>query len=81
MYVARWFDNSVYCYNMFTGESYKTSYENPAKWYDLDPEERVPGLGCVVCQYSGDVCINLQGVGTIVDQISSTVHDPSVKQF
>lgn len=81
MYVAKWMADSGYCYNMFTGETYKTSYANPAKWYDIDPTEAVPDVGCVVRQYSGNVYISLKGVETIVDQISSIVANPSEKQF
>lgn len=81
MYVARWYAKGGSCYDIFTGETYVTSKSNPAKWFDINPEDRVPGTGCIVYQYSGNVWINLQGVQTIVDQISSTVPDPNVKQF
>lgn len=81
MYVAKWMAEPGYCYDMATGQSYKTSYTNPAKWYDLDPKEAIPGMGNIIRQYSGNVCISLQGVETIVDQISSCMSDPNVRQF
>lgn len=81
MYVGKWMAESGYCYDMATGETYQTSYTRPAKWYDLNPTEAIPDAGCVIRQYSGNVCISLQGVNTIVDQLSSTVSDPSIKQY
>lgn len=81
MFVAKWMAASGYCYDMDTSTSYQTSYAHPAKWYDLDPAERVPGMGNVIVQYSGNVYISVRGVQTIVDQLSSCMADPSVRQF
>ena len=52
-YVQRWVQtiNST-GYDMETDTVYQTSYANPAKWYDLDPTEKVPGMGNVIRQYS-----------------------------
>ena len=55
MYVARWYAKGGSCYDIFTGETYVTSKSNPAKWFDINPEDRVPGTGCIVYQYSGNV--------------------------
>lgn len=81
MFVARWMDESGMCYDMETKTSYETSYTNPAKWYDIDPREKVPNMGNVIRQYSGNVHISLQGVNTIVDQLVANMPDPSVRQF
>lgn len=81
MYVARWMVDKYYCYDMETETSYRTSFTNPAKWYDIDPRGMVPDMGNVVRQYSGDVSISLQGVNTVVDQIVANMPDPSVRQF
>lgn len=81
MYVGKWTAKGGYYYDTTTKQAYLTSPSCPAKWYSINPAEEVPNVGCIMIQYSGDVYIDLWNVITTVDQISSSVPDPSVKQF
>ncbi len=47
-------------------------------WYYIDPTDVVPGVGCIMRQYSGNVYISLQGYTGYVDQDSCLYAVPHI---
>lgn len=68
-------------YDNLNESCYLTSSQNPARWYDYAPETELPNLNCVVMQYSANVTIHLNNYIGVVDQDSSRIANPSLKQF
>lgn len=81
MWIANYKCKNGHSYNNLNQSCYLTSGQNPARWYDYSPETELPHLNCVIMQYSGDVIIHLNNFTGDVDQDSSTVANPSLKQF